>query len=89
VSGTRVDLQVSASDDKQVTSVGFSVDHEWIGDDLTAPYSLEWNSTQVLNGPHTLVQRAKENIALPSRDQEGHAVSGDSFGGLLEPRPAS
>ena len=33
---------------------------------------------------HAVVQRAKKNIALPSRSQECHTVIGDAFGSLLE-----
>ncbi len=61
VSGDRVNLRVTASDDHQVAYVGFSVDHEWLGDDLTAPYSLEWNSTRVANGPHTLTSYVRDS----------------------------
>ncbi len=59
VSGT-TSVQVSASDNVGVTSVGLSVDGVSIGIDTTAPYTFSWNTTSVPNGIHTVTAAASD-----------------------------
>jgi thermitase len=53
VSGT-VFVQVSASDNVGVASVGVSLDGSTLGTDTTSPYSFTWNTMAWANGAHTL-----------------------------------
>ena len=53
VSGT-VTLEATADDDVGVTEARFFVDDDLIGSDTTEPYSVEWDTTEVADGSHTL-----------------------------------
>jgi subtilisin family serine protease len=53
-----VDLTASASDNFAVTHVDFFVGDALIGTDITAPYSVPWNTRGVANGSHPLTARA-------------------------------
>ncbi len=53
VSGTTT-VSASASDNVGVTKVELYVDGVLYGTDTTAPYSFAWNTTQSLNGSHSL-----------------------------------
>jgi peptidoglycan/xylan/chitin deacetylase (PgdA/CDA1 family) len=55
VSGT-TPLQATAGD-PAVTSVDFQVDGHSVGTDGTAPYSVDWDSTSVPDGSHTITAR--------------------------------
>jgi len=60
VSGTTT-LTANAADDTGVAGVQFLVDGSPIGaQDTTAPYSLSWDSTTVVNGAHSLTARAAD-----------------------------
>ncbi|HZN78626.1 MAG TPA: PQQ-dependent sugar dehydrogenase, partial [Mycobacterium sp.] len=67
VTGT-VTVTADAADDVGVTGVQFLLDGANLGaEDLTAPYSVSWNSTAVADGSHTLLARA--------RDAAGHMTT--------------
>jgi hypothetical protein len=53
VSGTTT-VSVTASDNVGLTKVELYVDGVLYGTDTTAPYSFAWNTTQSLNGSHSL-----------------------------------
>ncbi len=53
VSGT-VTLEATASDDMGVTEARFLVDGDLIGSDASAPYSIDWDSSTIADGTHTL-----------------------------------
>jgi glucose/arabinose dehydrogenase/PKD repeat protein len=55
-----VTLSATASDDVGVQSVEFFMDGTSLGVDTTAPYSLDWDSTAVSNGSHTLTAVARD-----------------------------
>ena len=55
-----VPLAATASDDVGVVAVDFFVDGTNLGQDTTAPYTLDWDSTVASNGPHTLTARARD-----------------------------
>ncbi|MDI3259396.1 MAG: TIGR03118 family protein [Sinobacteraceae bacterium] len=59
LSGT-VMLTATASDDTGVTQVQFFVDGTSIGTATTAPYTLQWDTTQVADGQHTLIAKATD-----------------------------
>jgi hypothetical protein len=60
VSGT-VTVSASASDNVGVASVAFTLDGAALGAPLTsAPYSLPWDTTSVVNGAHTLSATATD-----------------------------
>ena len=57
VSGT-VTLAATAGDNIAVDHVDFRVDGQTVGTDSTSPYSFDWSSQSVADGPHTVVARA-------------------------------
>ena len=60
VSGT-VSISANASDDVAVIGVQFKVDGINLGaEDLSAPHSVAWNTTQLANGNHTLTTAARD-----------------------------
>jgi peptidoglycan/xylan/chitin deacetylase (PgdA/CDA1 family) len=61
VSGT-VTLAATAGDNIAVDHVDFRVDGQTVGTDSTSPYSFDWNSQSVADGPHTVVARAVDGV---------------------------
>ena len=60
VSGT-VTISASASDNNGVTGVQFLLDGANLGaEDVTAPYSVSWNTSTALYGTHALSARARD-----------------------------
>ena len=56
-----VTVSANASDNVGVAGVQFKVDGTNVGaEDTTAPYSISWNSTTVVNGTHTLTAFARD-----------------------------
>ena len=56
-----VTLEANASDNTGVVGVQFLLDGVNLGaEDLTAPYSVSWNTTTTTNGSHTLTARARD-----------------------------
>jgi subtilisin family serine protease len=47
-------IVADAVDDTAVVAVNFHVDGAMVGRATAAPYSVSWDSTQVISGPHTL-----------------------------------
>jgi hypothetical protein len=67
VSGT-VPVSATSSDDAGVAGVQFKVDGSNIGvEDTSSPYSVNWNSTTVVNGTHT--------ISAVTRDAAGNTAT--------------
>ena len=61
VSGTAVQLAATATDNVGVVGVQFQINGSNIGDeDMTAPYSLAWNSTGLANGTCALTAIARD-----------------------------
>jgi Bacterial Ig domain/Bacterial Ig-like domain len=54
VAGT-ITCTATASDDRSVTSVSFSVDGQAQTPDTSSPYTYSWDTTKVSDGSHTLV----------------------------------
>jgi hypothetical protein len=68
VSGPSVAVSASASDDTGVTGVQFKLDGSNLSsEDTTSPYSINWDTTAVANGTHTLTAVA--------RDGAGHSTA--------------
>jgi hypothetical protein len=64
VSGTSVALAATAADNVGVASVQFTLDNTPLGAPVTtAPYTLTWDTTTIVNGPHTLGAQAKDAAA--------------------------
>jgi subtilisin family serine protease len=59
-----VSIHATASDDRQIARVEFYVDGAWIGDVTTPPYSMYWDTEEVLNGSHTLTSKAYDAAGL-------------------------
>ncbi|MEI9912560.1 MAG: Ig-like domain-containing protein [Bacteroidota bacterium] len=60
VSGT-INISANASDNVGVAGVQFLLDGVNIGtEDITAPYSVSWNTTTATNGSHILMARARD-----------------------------
>jgi subtilisin family serine protease len=59
VSGTAT-VSATAADNVGVTKVELYVDGVLFGTDTAAPYSFAWNTTQSVNGSHTLQVRASD-----------------------------
>ena len=57
VSGT-IAINANASDNVGVTNVEFYVDGGLVGSDASSPYSVNWNTTTVANGSHSIFSRA-------------------------------
>src|SRR5210317_2033914 len=55
-----VTLTLTASDNVGVTAVRFLVDGSLLGSDDTAPYSIEWDTSGVTEGDHTLTAEADD-----------------------------
>jgi hypothetical protein len=61
VSGSSVALSANASDNVGVSGVQFKVDGSNVGSqDTTSPYSVNWNTTTVANGSHTITAVASD-----------------------------
>lgn len=61
VSGTSVTVSATATDNVGVVGVQFKLDGANLGAEITAaPYSLEWNTTIVTNGTHSLTVSARD-----------------------------
>jgi hypothetical protein len=65
-----VSIQADATDNVGITSVRFKLDDVDLGaDDVSAPYSVLWDSTTVLDGPHMITAEARDsddNLATAS-----------------------
>lgn len=58
-------LNANASDDVSVTGVQFKVDGVNVGaEDVSAPYSINWDSKTVANGSHSVTAVARDNSNL-------------------------
>ena len=55
-----VTLEATASDNQGVVEVRFYVDGNLVGTDTTAPYSVSWDSTSVVNGEVDLTAEADD-----------------------------
>ena len=61
VRGTAIAVSASASDNVGVSGVQFLLDGVNLGaEDITAPYSITWNTTLTTSGPHVLAARARD-----------------------------
>ncbi len=59
ISGSRVEIAATASDNVGVTSVQFYIDGKASGSDTSASYTYRWNvNRKVANGSHTIMARA-------------------------------
>jgi hypothetical protein len=61
VSGSSVSVSASASDNVGVVGVQFKLDGANLSsEDLSAPFSVNWDTTSAANGPHTLTAVARD-----------------------------
>jgi chitodextrinase len=69
-------LSASANDDDStISDVQFEVDGQVIGTDTTYPYSVNWNSTGVADGSHTLKVNATNADGQTTSSQETFTVA--------------
>jgi hypothetical protein len=59
-------VQISANDNTGVSAVSFSVDGSLVGTTAVSPYTFQWDSTLVANGPHTFSARASDLVGNSS-----------------------
>ena len=68
VAGT-VLVEATATDNLGVASVQFKLDGVDLGAaDVTAPYTVSWDTTTVADGPHTITAEARDaanNVGTP------------------------
>jgi hypothetical protein len=58
-----VNVTANATDDVGVAGVQFLLDGNNLGaEDVTAPYSVSWNTTTIANGNHNLAARARDAV---------------------------
>ena len=82
VSGTVV-VTADAADNVGVLGVQFLVDGANLSaEDMTAPYSVSWNTTTTSNGPHTLTARARDAAGNTNTSSIGVTVSNTQMSGL-------
>jgi hypothetical protein len=85
VAGT-IQMRATASDDRGVARVEFRVDGDLIESDSSSPYIIDWHTSEVTDGPHTVTATAidvKNKQSLPSTalvnventDTDGPSVS--------------
>lgn len=77
VSGT-ISVTVNATDNRAVSSVTLSVDGTTVGNSTSSPFTISWNSANVINGTHTLTVTAKDaagNSASASRQVTVNIIS--------------
>ena len=55
-----VSLTVTATDNVGVMTVRFFVDGTLLGSDTTSPYSIDWDTSGVTEGDHTLIAEAED-----------------------------
>ncbi len=61
VSGSAVTLSAMASDNRAIASVQFLVDGKNVGaPDTAQPYTVQWNSSAVANGSHSITATARD-----------------------------
>jgi hypothetical protein len=61
LSGASATLSASATDNVAVTGVQFKLDGANLGAEVTStPYSISWDTTTAVNGPHTLTAVARD-----------------------------
>jgi hypothetical protein len=61
VSGSSVTVNATATDNVGVVGLQFKLDGASLGgEDVTSPYSITWNTTQLANGSHTLTAVARD-----------------------------
>jgi RHS repeat-associated protein len=55
-------VEGTAGDDRRVERVEFLLDGQELGEDATAPYSIDWDTRSAANGSHTLRARAIDDV---------------------------
>lgn len=76
VSGSTVALSANASDATGVAGVQFKIDNANVGsEDTTSPYSVNWDSTAVSNGNHTLTAIARNTSGLTATTSATFSVN--------------
>lgn len=70
-------LSVTANDARGVTAVRFYVDGALVATDTSAPYSIEWDTSAVADGDHTLTAEADDAAGNTGRST-GVVVSVDN-----------
>lgn len=63
-----VTISADAADDEGVVQVGFYCDSILLGTDTASPYSIDWDSSTVADGPHTVTATAIDTAAQSGSD---------------------
>jgi pectin methylesterase-like acyl-CoA thioesterase len=79
-SGSKVNVTASASDSDGIAKVEFIVNGVKLGEDLTAPYSFDWNNVQ--DGTHYLVVQAIDHKGLKTQS-DNVAIHVNTIGSTL------
>lgn len=74
VSGT-ITIAANATDSLSVASVDFYVDSILLGTDISAPFTMSFNTNSVINGQHTLTVVAKDSAGKSAQSSETITVN--------------
>jgi peptidoglycan/xylan/chitin deacetylase (PgdA/CDA1 family) len=81
VSGTSVPFTADTGSTTGVSSVAFKVDGNTVGTDTTAPYSINWDTTNVTNATHSLTATVTATGGTVTSTQVSVTVSNQTQGG--------
>ena len=77
-------IEVDATDDEEVTYVGFWIDGDYVGEDTTEPFSFSWNSRHVFNGDVNVLARAYDRDDQTDEVEVTYHVSNALFTPLYD-----
>lgn len=69
VDGT-ITIKASAIDNDAIQKVEFYIDDNYVGEDLSAPYEYDWNTTAYSDGSHDLMAKAYDDSANSATDND-------------------
>jgi len=77
-------IEVDATDDEDVTYVGFWMDGDYVGEDTSEPFSFSWNSRHVFNGDVGVLARAYDRDDQTDEVEVTYHVSNPFFTPLYD-----
>lgn|GEM_PF-1599395 len=77
-------IEVDATDDEEVTYVGFWIDGDYVGEDTSSPFSYSWNSRFVFNGDVDVLARAYDRDDQTDEVEVTYHVSNALFTPLYD-----
>ena len=77
-------IEVDATDDEEVTYVGFWIDGDYAGADTSSPFAYSWNSRFVFNGDVDVLARAYDRDEQTDEVEVTYHVSNALFTPLYD-----